>query len=156
MERNPRLPGMEADHSRHNSGNRSRRLKKVEAEKLSRSARQFEQYLTSAEPKGDAAGEASILAQMLERFAAGLSTLQPVDADKIFASRIRKTLNVARASGVPVSWDLSKWGRTAYLLELSAYCEEQATALSSAEPLYSNSLHSQAEQYRSAAISLLG
>ena len=60
------------------------------------------------------------------RFVSGRSKLKPAVADAIFASRILITLTVARSSGVPISWELSKWGRASHLLELSAYCDEQA------------------------------
>lgn len=124
-----------------------------EAEKLSEAARRLEQYLTEMEPSGDAAGEAGVFAAMVERFVSGRSKLKPAVADAIFASRILITLTVARSSGVPISWELSKWGRASHLLELSAYCDEQAQLLGSLAPQQADSLRSQAQQYRSAALS---
>jgi len=126
-----------------------------EAKKLSQAARRFERDLTDVEPSGDAAMEASVLATMLERFASGASKLNPLQADAVFASHARIILSVATAYGVPISFELSKWGRFPHMFELAAYCDEQAQGLSSLAPEYSGSLSSQAKQYRLAALSLV-
>jgi hypothetical protein len=131
-------------------------LKTEDAKKLAEAAGRLEHYFTKEEPSGEAAAEASVFATMVERFASGLSRVEPESADALFASRIRIMLGVARSVGVPISWEMSKWGRAWHLLELSAYCEDQARRLSKLSPQNADSLCSQAESYRSAALSLLG
>src|SRR5437762_14289419 len=95
-----------------------------EGVRLSKAARRLERHLTDEEPTGDSASEAGFLATVAERFGSGVCKLSPLDADALLASRIRITLATARAPGVPVSFEISTWGRAAHLLELAAYCQE--------------------------------